>query len=148
MAVMLSAKSERPSKLFRDVLRFTKLTDNATTPVRNSKYSAGYDIYSAYDYNIGAGQRELVLTDLQLHIPDGFYGQLTTRSGIQSSLKSEIINVGDGIVKGDYRGNIGVVLLNNSTTSTAHIMAYEIIAQLILKKIIDLQVVELTQLEI
>lgn len=47
-------KSENQSEIFRNtasntksqpVLRFAKLTAQATTPTRGSKYAAGYDLY-------------------------------------------------------------------------------------------------------
>ena len=45
------------------VLRFKKLSDNATTPMRGSRNAAGFDIYSAETKEIAAQSHGIVKTD-------------------------------------------------------------------------------------
>ena len=47
-------------------LMVAKLSDKAIVPTKNSKYAAGYDLFSAYDYIIPAHGNILVKTDLQI----------------------------------------------------------------------------------
>ncbi|XP_015786476.1 deoxyuridine 5'-triphosphate nucleotidohydrolase isoform X1 [Tetranychus urticae] len=93
----------------RMVLRFKKLTKEATKPSKASELSAGYDLFSAYDTVVPAKGKALVKTDLQLQIPAGCYGRIAPRSGL--ALKHSI-DVGAGVVDADYRGNVGVILFN------------------------------------
>ena len=53
-----------------------KLSQFATLPTRGSIQAAGYDLYSAYDVCIGAGEKALVKTDIAVAIPEGCYGRV------------------------------------------------------------------------
>merc|ERR1711970_1026265 len=91
------------------MLRFAKMTENATAPTRGSPLSAGYDLYAAYDATIPVGHRILVKTDLQVAIPENCYGRVAPRSGLAYK---KGIDVGAGVIDADYRGNVGVLLFN------------------------------------
>ncbi|KAI2653294.1 Deoxyuridine 5'-triphosphate nucleotidohydrolase, mitochondrial [Labeo rohita] len=78
------------------VLKFAKLTENATTPSRGSNRAAGFDLYSAYDYSIGPMDKALVKTDIQIAVPHGYYGRVAPRSGLAVK---HFIDV--GVKKGD-----------------------------------------------
>lgn len=121
------------------VARFAKLSVRATTPTRASSSAAGYDLCSAYDYDIAAGERQLVLTDLSLELPRGCYGRVASRSGL--ALKHRV-DVAAGIIDRDYRGNVGIVLVNNrrptdNGSSSFRVTAGDRVAQLLLERIID-----------
>ena len=49
--------------------------------------------------------------DLQIHVPDCCYGRVALRSGMALHHN---IDVGGGVIDGDYRGNVGVILFNHS----------------------------------
>lgn len=91
------------------VLRFCKLTKDAKTPTRGSKLSAGYDLYSAQNYTIEPKCKALVMTDIQVSVPEGTYGRIAPKSGLTVK---HFIDVGAGVIDPDYRGNVGVVLFN------------------------------------
>ncbi|KAH0619968.1 hypothetical protein JD844_014449, partial [Phrynosoma platyrhinos] len=57
-------------------LRFAKLSENAVAPSRGSSRAAGYDLYSAYDYEIAASGKAVVKTDIQIALPAGCYGRV------------------------------------------------------------------------
>ncbi|KHJ43362.1 dUTP diphosphatase [Trichuris suis] len=90
-------------------LRVSKLSGYATTPTRGSSLAAGFDLYSAYEYEILPGGNCLCMTDIQVAIPEGCYGRVAPRSGLAVK---HCIDVGAGVIDGDYRGNVGVVLFN------------------------------------
>ncbi|KAJ8340418.1 hypothetical protein SKAU_G00350510 [Synaphobranchus kaupii] len=113
------------------VLKFAKLTENATVPTKGSAKSAGYDLYSAYDYNVAPMDKVLVKTDIQIAVPVGCYGRVAPRSGLAAKY---FIDVGAGVVDEDYRGNVGVVLFNFSK-ETFEVKKGDRIAQLICEKI-------------
>uniref|UniRef100_A0A8C9TRY2 Deoxyuridine 5'-triphosphate nucleotidohydrolase n=1 Tax=Scleropages formosus TaxID=113540 RepID=A0A8C9TRY2_SCLFO len=91
------------------VLKFAKLSENATVPTRGSARAAGYDLYSAYDYTVPPLDKAVVKTDIQIALPPGCYGRVAPRSGLAAK---NFIDVGAGVVDEDYRGNVGVVLFN------------------------------------
>jgi dUTP pyrophosphatase len=91
------------------VLRFSKLTEFAYAPTKATPYAAGFDLYSAYDYTIEPGNKQLVMTDIQIALPDECYGRIAPRSGLASK---NFIDVGAGVIDRDYRGNVGVLLFN------------------------------------
>ncbi|XP_076048152.1 deoxyuridine triphosphatase [Oratosquilla oratoria] len=115
----------------RCVLRFVKLSENAYTPCRGSKFAAGYDLCSAYDVKIPAQGKALVKTDVQIQLPSGCYGRVAPRSGL--SWKHHI-DVGAGVIDEDYRGNVGVVLFNHAQ-EPYEVVKGDRIAQLICERI-------------
>ena len=125
------------------VLKFSKLTDNATTPTKGSKYSAGFDLYSAYDYMIEPKGKILAKTDIQIALPDGCYGRVAPRSGLTHK---HFIDVGAGVIDQDYRGNVGVILFNFGHEKFV-VNKGDRIAQLICERIYLPELIELPSLE-
>ncbi|XP_026175495.1 deoxyuridine 5'-triphosphate nucleotidohydrolase, mitochondrial isoform X1 [Mastacembelus armatus] len=125
------AKTESKPAEERPVLRFAKLSENATTPTRGSAKAAGYDLYSAYDYSIGPMDKTIVRTDIQIAVPHGCYGRVAPRSGLAAK---HFIDVGAGVVDEDYRGNVGVVLFNFSK-ETFEVKKGDRVAQLVCERI-------------
>ena len=58
-----------------------------------SKLAAGYDLHSAYDYEIAAHGKVIAKTDLQIRVPDGTYGRIAPRSGLAAK---HFIDIGAG----------------------------------------------------
>ena len=71
--------------------------------------SAGYDLRSPRDYVLPPKERIFIPTDLMTQIQPGFHGIILSRSG--PALNSHV-HVTVGLVDGDYRGNIGILLYN------------------------------------
>lgn len=75
--------------------------------------SAGMDIkaYLEEPITIGPGERKLVPTGLFMEIEPGYEVQIRARSGL--ALKKGIcLANGIGTIDSDYRGEVGVILLN------------------------------------
>jgi dUTP pyrophosphatase len=123
-------------------LLFAKLSEHASAPTKGSKFAAGYDLISAYEYVIPKRGSSLVKTDIQIQLPAGTYGRIAARSGL--ALKNKI-DVGAGVVDEDYRGNIGVVLFNHGDEDFV-VAKGDRIAQLICEKICYPEVVEVKSL--
>ncbi|KAL3701263.1 hypothetical protein R1sor_019285 [Riccia sorocarpa] len=124
-------------------LRVKKLAPEAVLPTRGSALAAGYDLSSAYDAIVPARGKALVKTELSVGIPEGTYGRVAPRSGL--ALKHSI-DVGAGVIDGDYRGPLGVILFNHSDVDFP-IKAGDRIAQLILERIVTPEVVEVDDLD-
>ncbi|URH25015.1 dUTP pyrophosphatase vaccinia F2L-like protein [Fowlpox virus] len=120
-----------------------KISDRAKLPYKQTRYSAGYDLYSAYDYVIEPMNKELIKTDIILKIPNGYYGRIAPRSGLAYNY---FIDVGAGVIDSDYRGNVGVLLFNFGSTQF-NVCKGDRIAQIIFEKIAYPKIIEVTTLE-
>merc|ERR1719483_1048024 len=119
-----------------------KLSENAVLPVRGSRDAAGYDLSSAVDVVVPARGKALVKTDLAMIIPQGCYGRIAPRSGLAWK---KHIDIGAGVIDRDYRGNVGVVMFNHSTTNL-EVEVGDRIAQLVVERIAEPEVVEVDEL--
>ena len=124
-------------------LRFVKLSSRASAPLRSSTGAAGYDLYAAEEQVIRPSSRACIATDLQLGIPSGCYGRIAPRSGL--AVKNGI-DVGAGVVDEDFRGNVGILLFNFGQ-APFHVKIGDRIAQLILERIVNPEVLEVSSLE-
>lgn len=82
-------------------------------PAYQTEGSAGMDLHAAIteDCVIAPGDRRLIPCGFSVAIPEGFEGQVRPRSGL--ALKSGIsIPNAPGTIDSDYRGEVGVVLIN------------------------------------
>jgi dUTP pyrophosphatase len=92
--------------------------------------AAGMDLRSTHDVTLEPLQRMLVKTGLKMAIPKGFEGQVRPRSGL--ALKQGITCLNSpGTIDSDYRGEVGVILINLSD-SVVQLAKGERIAQLVI----------------
>jgi dUTP pyrophosphatase len=89
--------------------------------------AAGMDLLAARDVTIAPGRRALVPTGLCIALPDGFEMQVRPRSGLALKHGITVLNA-PGTVDSDYRGEVGVILLNTGSEPFA-IVRGERIAQ-------------------
>ena len=81
-------------------------------PSYASAGSAGLDLCAAKGpLTLAPGARALVGTGLALALPEGFEGQVRPRSGLALRHGVTVLN-SPGTVDSDYRGEIGVLLVN------------------------------------
>jgi len=81
-------------------------------PSYASADSAGLDLYAATGpLTLAPGARALVGTGLALALPEGFEGQVRPRSGLALKHGVTVLNA-PGTIDSDYRGEIGVLLVN------------------------------------
>ena len=124
------------------ILKVQKLNNNAALPKRSTGGAAGYDLCASQSCTISAGGKGLVPTGLSISFLAGLYARIAPRSGL--ALK-KFIDVGASVVDADYRGEVGVVLLNHGDQDFKVNMG-DRIAQLILERIDTPPVVEVSGL--
>ena len=74
--------------------------------------AAGLDLHAATGpLSLPPGARALVATGVVLALPEGFEGQIRPRSGLARDHGVTVLN-SPGTVDSDYRGEIGVLLVN------------------------------------
>jgi len=100
------------------------LSEHAIVPTYGTEQAAGMDLYAdlnprdtgreyknlVFVKKINPGERKLIKTGIAVTIPDGYYGRIAPRSGL--ALKHGI-DVMAGVIDNDYRGEIGVILINH-----------------------------------
>lgn len=79
-------------------------------PEFKSAGAAGADLRALGDYVLEPGARLVIKTGFAMAIPEGFYGRVAPRSGL--AVRHGIDTLA-GVVDADYRGEIGVVLINH-----------------------------------
>lgn len=94
--------------------------------------SAGMDLRSMTDFILGPGERKLVMTGLFMQLPEGYEAQVRPRSGLALKHGITVLN-SPGTVDADYRGQIGVILINLGNVSV-EIHRGDRIAQLVFAK--------------
>lgn len=73
--------------------------------------SAGLDLRADEACTLLPGERRLVPTGLAVEIPPGHEGQVRPRSGLALKHGIGMVNA-PGTIDGDYRGEVGVLLVN------------------------------------
>ena len=96
--------------------------------------SAGVDLRanSANPTTLGPLERAIIGTGLKMALPEGFEAQVRPRSGLAAKHGLSVLNA-PGTIDADYRGEIGVILVNLSNESYT-IPPGERIAQLVIAK--------------
>jgi dUTP pyrophosphatase len=93
-----------------------KLTETAIVPSYQTDGAAGFDLHSSGTYLIGPRERQLVGTGLAFEIPKGYEMQIRPRSGIALKNGIGVVNA-PGTVDSDYRGEVGVILINHGNSN-------------------------------
>jgi len=114
-------------------LEFLKTHPDAVIPARkhdNLAYGdTGYDVSSVEDKVIPARSSVVVATGLTLaNLPPGIWIRIESRSGLAFKHNVSAFN---GIIDNNYRGDLGVKLINNADTDY-HVTKGDRIAQLVL----------------
>jgi dUTP pyrophosphatase len=106
----------------RETIRLTvqKLPghDDIPLPRYMTEHAAGMDIAAAVGKEevILPGERKLIPTGIAIALPEGYEAQIRPRSGL--ALKSGVTLVNSpGTIDADYRGEIGVIMINHGKES-------------------------------
>lgn len=106
------------SDTIRPIIAVTKLDHfgDLPLPAYETPQSAGMDLRAALGPNetidILPGRRHLIPTGLKIALPPGFEAQIRPRSGL--ALKNGITCLNSpGTIDADYRGEVGVILINH-----------------------------------
>ena len=83
-------------------------------PSYSTPDSAGMDLRAKLDkaITLQPGQRALVPTGLHMALPSGYEAQVRPRSGLAYKHGVTVLN-SPGTIDADYRGDVGVILINH-----------------------------------
>ncbi|MCB4203580.1 dUTP diphosphatase [Deferribacterales bacterium Es71-Z0220] len=117
----------------QDIVVKVKSLDSLFIPEYATDGAAGADLKSAEDGVIKPGEVKLVKTGLFLEIPEGYEGQVRPRSGLALKFGVTVLN-SPGTIDSDYRGEVGVILVNHSNKDFSYKKG-DRIAQLVFSKV-------------
>ncbi len=128
MSVSVKVRRVRPSDL--------------PLPRYQTALSAGMDLLADLpeDVTLQTLERRLVPTGLSLEIPAGFEGQIRPRSGLALKQGLTCLN-SPGTIDADYRGEVGVLLINLSKDPVT-LKRGDRIAQLVIAPTVQATLVE------
>lgn len=92
-------------------------TEDIPLPCYMTDQAAGMDLFAAVaeDAAILPGERMLVPTGVVVGIPDGYEAEVRPRSGLALKHGVTLVNA-PGTIDADYRGEVGVILINHGRT--------------------------------
>jgi len=102
-------------------------------PAYETPQSAGMDVKCTEHIVMNPGERVLAKTGLYVEIPAGFEIQVRPRSGLALKQGVTVLNT-PGTIDADYRGEIGVILINHSST-VVEFAKGDRIAQLVMARV-------------
>ena len=128
-----------------------KIVNNSNNPNPNlgSAGSAGADLRAFIKDDkiiLKSMERKLIPTGIKMEIPMGYEVQIRPRSGLAIKNGIAVIN-SPGTIDSDYRGEIGVLLVNLSN-ELFEINNGDRIAQMVLAKYEPLNLIEVSEISI
>ena len=115
-------------------------------PAYQSAHAAGLDLLAAVPEDapliLAPGKHALVPTGLTIALPPGYEAQVRPRSGLAAKHGVTVLNA-PGTVDADYRGEIGVLLINHGT-APFEVRRGERIAQMVIASVVRAELVPAT----
>lgn len=90
-----------------------KLKESAVLPAYQTAQAAGMDLHACLDepLTLKPMERCMIPTGIAIALPSGFEAQIRARSGMSIKHGVTMVN-GIGTIDADYRGEIGVLVIN------------------------------------
>lgn len=116
-------------------------------PEYKTKLSAGMDIRANINEVIilKSLERKLIPTGLYIELPEGYEAQMRPRSGLALNEGLGLLN-SPGTIDADYRGEIGVILVNLSNEPVT-IKDGDRICQMVINKVEQAELIEVDTLD-
>lgn len=97
----------------RVVIKKSSGNEDIPLPHYMSPNAAGMDIYAAVkeENTLKPGEIKLIPTGISIALPPGFEAQIRPRSGLAIKHGIGILNT-PGTIDADYRGEVGIILIN------------------------------------
>jgi len=117
-------------------------TEDLGLPAYQTAGSSGLDLLAAVqeDLVLTPGETQLVPTGLFVEIPPGYEAQVRPRSGLALRHGLTVANA-PGTIDSDYRGEVGVILINLGRESVTVVRGMRI-AQMVIHHVVRAELVE------
>ena len=117
------------------------------TPCYMSEGASGMDVYADVDNEVilAPGDIKLISAGFYMSIPVGYEAQVRPRSGLAIKHGISIVNA-PGTIDSDYRGLVGIILINHGKDPFV-VSRADRIAQIILQKVIQADIAVVDELD-
>lgn len=126
-----------------------KIINDSTNPLPTyeTHSAAGMDVRAniAEPVTLGPLERRLIPTGLRMQLPQGYECQIRPRSGLALKHGISLVNT-PGTVDADYRGEIGIIVINLSNEPYT-ITPGERIAQMVIKEYVHVSWEEVKRID-
>ena len=125
-----------------------KVGPKGKMPTKATEFSAGYDIYSAEEFQLDPGSFKLVSTDLFFYMDASMEAQIRPRSGL--ALKGITVLNSPGTIDADYHKEVKVILVYMKIFSAPEpiiIRKYDRIAQVVFAHVANVKLEEMHLME-
>lgn len=119
-------------------LKIKKLNPEAKIPTKGHPGDAGIDFYAVADVVFKAGSQERVHTGVSIEIPEGYVGLIWDKSSVSFNQGLKVMG---GVIDSGFRGEL-VMSLYNTTNEEQKIEKGHKIAQMIIQKFEDCELIE------
>jgi dUTP pyrophosphatase len=123
-------------------VKVKRLTNSAKLPIYAHPGDAGMDIFSDEKLVIKPSHRILVKTGISIEFPKGYVALVWDKSGIA---KKGLTKIG-GVIDSGYRGEYKI-MLHNISSKNYEIVKGQKIAQILIQKIEEPEIIEVKELE-
>lgn len=125
-------------------VKVKKLRPEAIVPRYHSVWAAGVDLHACSEARIYPGERRVIVVGLAIELPKGYEAQLRPRSGLAVKHGISIVNT-PGTVDADFRGELGVCLINHGDQPFV-VKPGDRIAQMVVKPVPMMHFMEVDEL--
>lgn len=115
-----------------------KLNSEAVLPKKAHETDAGYDLFAIEQVEIPAGETKLIKTGISIQLPTSTEAQIRPRSGLALKHSITVLN-SPGTIDEDYRGEIGVILINHGKEKFV-VEKQMKIAQMVIKPVLSVDI--------
>jgi dUTP pyrophosphatase len=133
----------------RVAVKFKRLHNNPDLPLPSyqSDGSSGLDLRAAVDEDliILPGDISLIPTGLSISLPKGYEAQVRARSGLALTYGIGLVN-SPGTIDADYRGEIGVIMINWGKEPFI-VRRGDRIAQMVISKVCHVELEEVDEID-
>ena len=123
-------------------IKYKRIHPDAKIPSYAHEGDAGMDLYSVEDYVLKPGEKIIVKTGIATEMPEGYFGSIRDRSGLAARYA---IHVLAGVIDCNYRGEIGVVIINLGKEEFS-ISKGDRIAQVLIQTVEHVNILEVNEL--
>lgn len=131
--------------IFRPKIKFLKTHEAAIIPKKAHKSDAGMDLYAIRKDELQPSEYKVITLGFKMSLPYGYEAQVRPRSGLAAKMGISVLNT-PGTIDADYRGEVGVILVNHSK-QVFKIEKGDRIAQMVISKLDKFKTVEVATLE-
>lgn len=126
-------------------IKIVRCKTGASLPGYETSFSAGMDLRACIsnDIVLEPMERIVIPTGLKIQLPEGYEAQIRPRSGLAA--KKGIVAI-LGTIDADYRGEIGIILINLSDEPFI-ISPLDRVGQMVIKKYESVEWIEVDSLD-